>query len=65
VPSSRFMTEVETAAYLDTTPGTLRTWRYRRTGPPFVKIVNRVKYDRVAIDRWLDSNTVQPEARPA
>jgi len=43
--------------------GTLRDWRYRGIGPPYVKVGPKsVRYRRSTLEAWLDSNTVHPGA---
>lgn len=36
---------------------TLEQWRYRRTGPRFVKVGRDVRYRQVDIDAWLAGKT--------
>lgn len=50
----------QAAEYLHTTPATLRTWRYRGHGPPWIKMVSEVRYDRALVDRWLEENSTSP-----
>lgn len=39
----------------------LRQWRYRRCGPPYLKIGHLVRYRRADLEVWLASKTVTPE----
>lgn len=42
---------------LGVTAGTLRNWRWRGGGPPFVRIGRTVRYRLVDLALWLDSQT--------
>jgi hypothetical protein len=47
-------------------PLTLKMWRRKGIGPPYVKFGNRVRYRVRDLDAWLDAHTVTPEpAAPA
>jgi hypothetical protein len=52
------MDPAETSAYLNVPENTLRWWRSRGEGPPYVKAGRLVRYDPRAVDRWVDSQTV-------
>ena len=55
----QFVTEFELSARLDIPVPTLRTWRCRRTGPPFVKIGPRaVRYSWKAVLEHCERNTI-------
>ena len=55
----QFVTEFELSARLDIPVPTLRTWRCRRTGPPFVKIGPRaIRYSWQAVLEYCKRNTV-------
>lgn len=56
-PARRLDTEREAAAYLNVSPRTLQAWRLRGGGPAFVKLGNAVRYDRTALDRFIESST--------
>jgi hypothetical protein len=55
-------TEAELAAYLRVKPITLRNWRWRRVGPPYIKAGGRVLYDPEVVYRWEREHTVTTEA---
>ncbi|TMJ51928.1 MAG: helix-turn-helix domain-containing protein [Alphaproteobacteria bacterium] len=38
--------------------GTLRNWRSRRIGPPFIKIGKAILYPLEELDRWARRNLV-------
>jgi hypothetical protein len=39
---------------------TLRTWRQRRIGPPFVRLGKTILYPKDGFASWLESGTQQP-----
>lgn len=52
------LNEVEAAAAIDVTPGTLSVWRSTgRYGIPFIKIGRNVRYRRSDLVSWLESRT--------
>lgn len=51
------LTPVEAAQYLERTPKTLAQWRYKKNGPPFIKVRQQVFYDRQLLDEWLKRQT--------
>jgi len=51
------LTPVEAAQYLDRTKKTLAQWRYCKKGPAFIKVGERIYYDRRVLDEWLQSRT--------
>ncbi len=61
----RIVTEKECAAYLHLQPGTLTAQRYRKSGPPYLRINRMIRYDLDVVDCWLDGQQVQPAAAPA
>jgi hypothetical protein len=56
-PADLFDTDV-LADELGVPARTLQDWRYRRIGPPFVKVGALVRYRRADVDRWLAEQTV-------
>lgn len=59
-PSARLWTEREAAERLAVSPGTLRQWRYLKTGPPFCKIGRSVRYKESDLQAWIKRNRVTP-----
>jgi hypothetical protein len=62
------MTSDELVTYLaergiEVTRGTLRTWRFRKTGPEWHKIGHRVYYAPADVRTWLSST--RHETAPA
>ena len=50
----------DVAAQLGVTIGTLVDWRFRKVGPPYVKVGKLVRYPADALAAWLASRTVKP-----
>lgn len=57
------ITTAELAIELKRAPETLKRWRRLRIGPPYIRMQGRVLYDRAAIEKWLQDQSV--EATPA
>ncbi len=52
---------VTAAAVLGMRPGTLRLWRHKGVGPPFVKIHSAlVRYRVQDLEAWVASQVVEP-----
>jgi predicted DNA-binding transcriptional regulator AlpA len=52
--SRRLLTEAAVAARLSLSPATLRNWRVRGFGPPFVRLSRRaVRYEAEVVDNWI------------
>jgi len=60
----RLWTEAELADRLHLSLNKVKSMRYAGTGPPFVRIGNRVRYDPRAVRQWLDQQQ-QPPPTPA
>jgi hypothetical protein len=54
------LTETEVAALLRVNTGTLANWRWRRSGPPYLKVGSTVRYPRTALAAYMQSVTVEP-----
>ena len=48
------LTAEEVAELLRVEVHTLHNWRYRRVGPPAYKVAGKLRYDRAAVDEWLE-----------
>lgn len=60
------LTTEQAAEALALKPGTLRQWRWRRQGPPFVALSRRaVRYRREDIESWLADQVKDPSADEA
>lgn len=55
----RFMTVDEAAAYLGLSVHTLYSWTSQRK-VPFVKLGNRVRFDRQKLDAWVETLSREP-----
>lgn len=51
-------TTEEAAAYLDIKPHTLAVWRWKSTGPAFIRVGRRIRYRQADLDTWLAQRTV-------
>lgn len=55
-PATPLFSEKHAARYLNLSPRTLRNWRTRGGGPPFVKISGRcIRYRMKDLDAWMNS----------
>jgi predicted site-specific integrase-resolvase len=60
-----FIATKRAAEILGRSPATLKRWRYEGTGPEYVEIEGRVRYDvRVLLD-YIKRNTRVPSVRAA
>ncbi len=50
------LTSQDVADYCRVPLATVRSWRYRGTGPMAYKVGRHVRYSRVAVDTWLAAN---------
>ena len=52
--SHGLLTETAVATRLSLSPATLRNWRVKGLGPPFVRLSRRaVRYEAAAVDEWI------------
>jgi hypothetical protein len=58
-----YLTDAETAEYLEVTRGPLAVWRNLGKGRVFIKSGRCVIYARCHILAWLDSRRIDPRAR--
>lgn len=55
------LTQEEAAKYLNTTVGTLNSWRhYGKQKIPFVHWGNRIRYRKSDLDVWISSQIENP-----
>lgn len=47
------LTAQEVARILRVTPAALRQWRYKRVGPPWIRLGKLVRYRRSDLTAWL------------
>jgi len=58
LPTNDLLNEVQAAAILDTSVGTLQVWRSTgRYKIPFIKIGRNVRYKRADLEAWIESRT--------
>jgi hypothetical protein len=57
--------EHEAAVVLSKPAGTLRQWRSRGLGPPYVKLGMSIRYRRADLERFIVDNTIEPGAHKA
>lgn len=53
----RLLTPADVAEYLRVEQTTLRDWRYRGTGPAFVRTGRSIRYRPAAVEEWIKANT--------
>ena len=51
------LTELDAARFLNAHPGTLRNWRSKGEGPPYVKVGNAVRYSREGLNDYVRVHT--------
>lgn len=56
------LTTSELAIELKRAPETLTRWRRLRIGPPYIRLQGRVLYDRQAVEKWLQAQSVEASA---
>jgi predicted site-specific integrase-resolvase len=47
-----YLTPEQVAERYQLSPDTLKEWRYKRTGPMFVRLRKRVRYKLADLERW-------------
>lgn len=52
-PFSETWTEEQLAEEADVSLRTVRRWRNARTGPPFIRIGNKIRYRIEAVRAWM------------
>ncbi len=61
---NQLLSEREAAEHLRCGKSTLRQWRYRNTGPKFVKINGLIRYRIEDLEAFIVSNTHTPKEEP-
>lgn len=61
----RFIGTRQAAEILGRSPATLKRWRYEGTGPDYVEIAGRVRYDLHVLLEFIRKNTRVPSVRAA
>lgn len=61
-----FLTEPEAADYLSRSADTLRDWRAKSKGPPYLKLdTGSVLYEQADLVAWARKNRVDPSGEAA
>lgn len=61
----RALESVDAAPVIGVEPLTLKEWRRRGYGPPYVKFGNRVRYRLSDLEAWMAEHTVTPGSQAA
>jgi len=56
------LTETQAAKRLGLSVKTLQSWRYRRLGPPYIRLGGAVRYVPADLDAWIEAGRVTPGA---
>ena len=56
VTAPTFLTSGQAAKYLNVAPRLMENWRWRRVGPKFVKVGNRIRYDMADLKTFIVSH---------
>lgn len=58
--TGKLLTTAEAADILGVSEATLHSWRYRRIGPPYLKLAHKtVRYSRPELESWLRRQRVE------
>lgn len=57
---SDYITTAQLAERLGMQPVTLRSWRLRGMGPPYIRAGGKVLYPIKDVETWENSNRVEP-----
>ena len=49
------------AKLIGVTPSALRKWKYLGEGPAYYKAGHLIRYQRDAVLRWIQKNTIEPD----
>ena len=50
------LTSDQAAKYLNVAPRLMENWRWRKVGPKFLKVGNRIRYDMFDLKSFVSSN---------
>ena len=57
--NSDYLSETQTAKYLNISKKSLQRWRFNRQGPPYVKLnIKTIRYRREDLDHWMKERIV-------
>lgn len=57
--SDELLTDVELAEMLTLKVATVRGWRLKKQGPPYVKVGRMVRYSKDSVTQWLKEREVK------
>jgi hypothetical protein len=52
---------IEAAKLIGVTPSALRKWKFLGAGPAYFRAGHLIRYQRDAVPRWIQENTVNPD----
>lgn len=58
--SKNLIPDTEVAPLLGVSVQTLRNWRSRGVGCPFIRLGSAVRYRMADVENWIEKNTVVP-----
>jgi predicted DNA-binding transcriptional regulator AlpA len=64
-PEREFLTTEEVADWLRRPVPTLKSWRCRGEGPPWLKLAGNVVYSTAEVRTWIESQKVASRERTA
>ena len=56
VTAPTYLTSDQAAKYLNVAPRLMENWRWRKVGPKFVKVGNRIRYDMIDLKSFVSSS---------
>lgn len=56
---AKLYTTAELAVHLNVKPSTMRHWRRRNYGPPYLMVGNHARYPEDSFKRWLDDRLIK------
>ena len=56
----RYMTPMDLAGLLGVPVKTIYQWRYTSSGPPGFRVGRHLRYDPVAVGKWIEERTDRP-----
>jgi predicted DNA-binding transcriptional regulator AlpA len=60
IDDAQLLNDKSVAQLLCVSPGTLKSWRHRKQGPPFIRLGKSTRYRRSAVVAWLTAQEVDP-----
>jgi predicted DNA-binding transcriptional regulator AlpA len=60
IEDAQLLNDKSVAQLLCVSPGTLKSWRHRKQGPPYIRLGKSTRYRRTAVVAWLAQQEVDP-----